>query len=91
MKTNRVMSISSFDSTVATFGKDTAYPSPTHVNPDVNDFGTSFVLWDNLWGTNYILWWPFEKPPKEYMDSATYFPDNWTTDFISRYQISFDD
>ena len=91
MKTNRVMSIFSFDSTVATFGKDTAYPSPTHVNPDVNDFGTSFVLWDNLWGTNYILWWPFEKPPKEYMDSATYFPDNWTTDFISRYQISFND
>jgi hypothetical protein len=21
--------------------------------------GASFVLWDNLYNTNYVLWWPF--------------------------------
>ena len=27
--------------------------------------GSSFVLFDNLWGTNYVEWWPFQvtAPP----------------------------
>ena len=89
LKTNSIMSVSSLDSPVTTFGFDSAYPSSTHKGPDVDDFGTSFVLWDNLWGTNYVLWWPFESPPSEYINSATYFPNGWNTNFISRYQIEF--
>ena len=84
------MSVSSLDSPVTTFGFDTAYPSSTHKDPNVNNFGTSFVLWDNLWGTNYVLWWPFEAPPLEYVNSAAYFPESWNNNFVSRYQISFD-
>ena len=90
LKTNSIMSVSSLDSPVTTFGFDTAYPSSTHKDPNVNSFGTSFVLWDNLWGTNYVLWWPFEAPPLEYVNSATYFPEGWNNNFVSRYQISFD-
>ena len=88
IKTKGTMSVSSFDSNVASFGAESAYPSPTYSNPDVSNEGVSFVLWDNLWGTNYILWWPFENPPAEYIDSAKYFPQSWTKNFASRYQVS---
>ena len=44
LKTNSIMSVSSLDSPVTTFGFDTAYPSSTHKDPNVNSFGTSFVL-----------------------------------------------
>ena len=43
------------DAGVANFGNLTAYPSPVHTDADVQAFGSSFVLWDNLWGTNYIM------------------------------------
>lgn len=57
--------VGSTDAGVANFGNLTAYPSPVHVNADVETYGAGFVLWDNLWGTNYIMWWPFEQPPPE--------------------------
>jgi len=83
------LSVSSMDAAVVSFGELTAYPSPVHSNPDTNTFGGSFVLWDNLWGTNYIMWWPFIVPPPEpYASSSEYFPTSWNNDMVSRFQIT---
>ena len=42
---------------------------PVTGTPDTDDYGTSFVLWDNLWGTNYVMWWPMGAPNSTYADS----------------------
>jgi len=87
----RRLSVSSMDAAVVNFGDLTAYPSPVHSGPDTLAFGGSFVLWDNLWGTNYVMWWPFIVPPPDpYSSSSTYFPSSWNNDMISRFQISMD-
>merc|ERR1712086_175554 len=86
------MSISALDAAVVNFGELTAYPSPVTKDPDVATYGASFVLWDNLWGTNYVMWWPFVVPPPEpYASSSAYFPEAWNNDMISRFQIKFVD
>ena len=36
---------------VPQFGELTAYPSPVNVTGDTDSYGSSFVLWDNLWGS----------------------------------------
>ena len=35
-----------------------AFPTPCNATPALAD-GPAFVLYDNLWGTNYRMWWPF--------------------------------
>lgn len=47
------MTIGSVDAGLGNFGELTAYPSPVNTSADTNTFGSSFVLFDNLWGTNY--------------------------------------
>lgn len=85
----RTMRIASLDAAVANFGKLTAYPSPTDQKGDTSNYGSSFVLWDNLWGTNYVMWWPFSPPPGQYAESSKYFPAEWNSDLISRFNITF--
>ena len=85
------MYINSLDASVVSLGLESAYPSPTDTNPNPNAAGSSFVLWDNLWGTNYIMWWPFSPPPKEYEKSSNYFPLDWNNNFLARFNIIFDD
>jgi hypothetical protein len=49
------------------------------------------VLFDNLWGTNYVEWWPFQvPPPAQYAASSQYFPSSWNNDMVSRYTIELD-
>lgn len=82
--------VSAADAAVVNFGELNAYPSPVHSDPDTLNFGASFVLWDNLWGTNYVMWWPFVVPPPEpYGSSSAYFPSSWNNDMMSRFQITF--
>merc|ERR1712060_325943 len=86
----RSMSVSTLDAAVASFGNLTAYPYPMNKPPNTATFGGSFVLWDNLWGVNYILWFPFNGvPPPQYADSAKYFPSAWNSNLLSRFQITF--
>merc|ERR1711879_358978 len=60
------MSIASLDAAVVAFGAPTAYPSVKR-DPDISNYGASFVLWDNLWNCNYPFWWPFSAPaPEQY-------------------------
>jgi hypothetical protein len=49
------MKIGSTDAGLANFGELTAYPSPVNVSADTKTYGASFVLFDNLWGTNCAL------------------------------------
>eukprot|EP00039_Didymoeca_costata_P015527 m.266946 g.266946 ORF g.266946 m.266946 type:complete len:257 (+) comp16240_c0_seq31:1547-2317(+) len=82
------MQIQSMDAAVVRFGNLSGYPTPVNSDADITDYGSSFVLWDNLWGTNYIMWWPFEQPPpQEYSASAKYFPADWNSDMIGRFSI----
>mmetsp|Transcript_35724 Transcript_35724/g.93375 ORF Transcript_35724/g.93375 Transcript_35724/m.93375 type:complete len:832 (-) Transcript_35724:153-2648(-) len=86
----QTLGIASTDAGVANFGNLTAYPSPVHTDADTETFGASFVLWDNLWGTNYIMWWPFEQPPpQDYSGSSKYFPADWNDDMVSRYRLTW--
>ena len=45
------MSVSALDAAVVNFGELTAYPYLYNTIPDTDQFGASFLLWDNLWGT----------------------------------------
>ena len=84
------LTITSRDSAVASFGMLNAYPIPTNKTADVEDYGVSFVLWDNLWGTNYVQWWPFVVPPPvEYGASSEFFPVEGNADFAARFEMKF--
>ena len=65
----------------------TAYPSPVDKNVSTEDDGASFLLWDNLWGTNYVMWWPFNPAPPPYSASGRFFPASSNHDMVSRYSI----
>jgi len=81
--------VASTDALVASFGELNAYPTPTNMSAKTDEYGASHVLWDNLWGTNYIMWWPFVVPPPEpFAGSAEYFPVDGNADFAARFTIT---
>ncbi len=87
--TSQQMEVTSLDALVASFGRLNAYPTPTNATANTAAYGASHVLWDNLWGTNYIMWWPFVvPPPAPYGESATYFPQDGNNDFAARFTIT---
>eukprot|EP01116_Phalansterium_solitarium_P018609 TRINITY_DN499_c0_g1_i1.p1 TRINITY_DN499_c0_g1~~TRINITY_DN499_c0_g1_i1.p1 ORF type:complete len:799 (-),score=301.91 TRINITY_DN499_c0_g1_i1:735-3131(-) len=47
------------DASVACVGAPMGYPTPTNITADWQDYGVSSNLFNNLWGTNYIMWQPF--------------------------------
>ena len=84
------MSIAAQDAAIASFGNLTAYPYPIQPQPDTADFGASFVVFVNLWGVNYILWFPFNATaPEAFASSAEYFPTPWNSHLLSRFTITF--
>jgi len=52
--------ISPLNSPLICFGEPTAFPIPTDQYPNWNQ-GVSFVLINNIWNTNYIMWYPFKE------------------------------
>jgi hypothetical protein len=52
-------SLLTIDAPLLAFGAPDAFPVPTNAYPDFGDAGVHVCLWDNLWGTNYIMWYPF--------------------------------
>merc|ERR1711871_1164864 len=85
----RTFEVASEDALVASFGELNAYPTPTNTSANTREYGVSHVLWDNLWGTNYVMWWPFVVPPPEpYSKSASYFPVDGNADFAARFTIT---
>jgi len=54
--------VETLDASIVSWGGPDPYPTPVHEQPDWSR-GANFVLWDNLWNTNYIFWWPYDTPP----------------------------
>jgi hypothetical protein len=54
------MNVKMTDAAIVCLGEPTGYPLPMNVSVNVAD-GVSSLLWDNLWGTNYIMWYPFSN------------------------------
>lgn len=57
-KTNYSFQIKSSETGLICFGEPNAFPVPTNLNPNFHE-GASFILWNNLWNTNYIMYFPF--------------------------------
>ncbi len=49
--------VTAYDSGVVCVGAPTAFPTPA-VQPSVTQ-GFSFAIYNNVWGTNYIMWYPY--------------------------------
>ncbi|XP_065831599.1 uncharacterized protein [Oscarella lobularis] len=47
----------SLDTAIVSIGKPNPFPTPSS-KPDEKD-GFAFIITDNIWGTNYIMWFPF--------------------------------
>ena len=53
------LSVKSWDAPILSVGGDNYFPVPME-DPEVTE-GFSFNLFNNLWGTNYIMWYPYQK------------------------------
>lgn len=51
--------VRSLDAGIVVVGKPTGFPCPFD-RPDLEN-GVSTMLVNNLWGVNYVMWYPFEK------------------------------
>lgn len=49
----------SLDAALVSPGEPTAFPN-TRLQPDLTK-GMAFNLANNLWGTNYVMWQPYEE------------------------------
>lgn len=54
------LSIHSLDAGVVMPGAPTPFPTPLQQQPDMS-LGFHFNLVNNIWGTNYIMWYPFNE------------------------------
>ena len=56
--------INTYDSGLVRWGPLSALPVPTTEGPGKGEDG-AFILFNNLWGTNYIMWYPFETKERD--------------------------
>ncbi len=58
--------ITSRDAPVASFGRISPFPLPLaktvdeSTRPDTDGYGVQYLLYTNNWGTNYVMWYPFD-------------------------------
>eukprot|EP00027_Filamoeba_sp_ATCC50430_P016410 CAMPEP_0168573388 /NCGR_PEP_ID=MMETSP0413-20121227/18503_1 /TAXON_ID=136452 /ORGANISM="Filamoeba nolandi, Strain NC-AS-23-1" /LENGTH=745 /DNA_ID=CAMNT_0008606625 /DNA_START=90 /DNA_END=2324 /DNA_ORIENTATION=- len=52
------MQFNTLDAPIAVIGEPNAFPSPLNTFPDAKK-GLNYNLYNNLWGTNYIMWYPY--------------------------------
>ena len=57
------------DAGIVAWDSPTPFPTPIHRQPDMS-YGASLMLFDNIWNTNYINWWPFAVPGENYGNST---------------------
>lgn len=65
------------DTAMVAFDAPTPFPVPIHAQPDLLE-GASFLLWNNIWNTNYIFWWPYDTPD-----------DQMSKDIVFRFSVRF--
>jgi len=58
-------SIESSDAAVISPGDPTPFPIPLDRVTGLEEEGISFCLVNNIWGTNYVMWYPFEEKDRE--------------------------
>ena len=51
--------LQSLDAPLVRWGAPLPFPTPLRGNISTSG-GPSFVLFDNVWNTNFLFWWPFE-------------------------------
>ena len=51
------MRMTNLDVPVVSFGSSSPFPTPDEEPTLAN--GVSYAISDNIWGTNYIMWYPF--------------------------------
>jgi hypothetical protein len=51
--------ITTKDLGLACAGAPNPFPIPLDEQPDLQDSGFSFNIYNNVWGTNYIMWYPY--------------------------------
>ena len=54
-----VLRVRSLDAVLVSPGRPTPFPSVVHL-PDLHA-GMHFNLVNNVWGTNYVMWWPYQE------------------------------
>ena len=54
---------SSLDAGLVVWGRPDPFPTPLHgdIRPLVNAEGASIMLFNNVYNTNYVVWWPYEQ------------------------------
>jgi hypothetical protein len=73
-----LLSVESLDTPVVTFGEATGFSTPLNEMPDMKK-GFHYTYINTVWGTNYIMWYPFGKPGQDIDSSMIYvlkFSDN---------------
>ena len=63
------MTVETVDAGIVCVGEPTGFPTPLDEEPDPTQ-GVGAMLWNNLWGTNYIMWWPFNLNYEPVPDEA---------------------
>ena len=56
------MTFESQDTSVLCVGYPNPYPTPP--SPPAMDDGFAFNIFNNIWGTNYVMWYPYEEEDK---------------------------
>ena len=82
---NGTLTVTAQDQVILSVGDPYGYPVP-HVTPDVKNGGLGFAIFDNLWGTNYVMWQPVAASA-QYRQAADYFQIDQIPS--SRYTIAF--
>jgi len=54
------MSLRTLDAPLLSFGLRSPWPAPLDKDPNPKD-GIHFLLSNNIWGTNYAMWYPFNE------------------------------
>lgn len=58
---SEALGIRVMDSGIVNVGKPNGFPTPGNQTADVIGFGVSAMLWNNVWGTNYPQWIPYNR------------------------------
>lgn len=66
-----VLGVQSLDAALLRWGEPTPFPNPC-LGPVNTTGGASFVLFNNMYNTNYVFWWPFGADPTQVHGSIKY-------------------
>lgn len=81
--------MSSLDAALVSPGWPSALPNPSPGPLAVAEAGVSFCLVNNVWGTNYVMWWP--RPQGNCAEQAGQGVTSVGDDMVFRFALSVDE